>query len=135
MPNNATKISEGNVTSFLYDKLMRVFGEGSQLFTMEMPGRTLNQLDYAYDITDHNTSILSKPYAVAEREFRLCDDLFDVSPVVQGPNGVKLSKTYSTVGMLHEWYWSCQYDCVTSSRINLLIFSPKVTFDVSLKCT
>lgn len=97
MPNNATKISEGNVTSFLYDKLMRVFGEGSQLFTMEMPGRTLNQLDYAYDITDYNTSILSKPYAVAEREFRLCDDLFDVSPVVQGPNGMKLSKTYSTV--------------------------------------
>lgn len=97
MPNDAKKIQEGNVTSFLYDKLMRVFGEGSQLFTMEMPGRTLNQLDYAYDITDHNTSILSKPYAVAEREFRLCDDLFDVSPVVQGPNGVKLSKTYSTV--------------------------------------
>lgn len=97
MPNDAKKIQEANVTSFLYDKLMRVFGEGSQLFTMEMPGRTLNQLDYAYDITDHNTSILSKPYAVAEREFRLCDDLFDVSPVVQGPNGVKLSKTYSTV--------------------------------------
>lgn len=78
--NNAKMISEGNVTAFIYDKLTRLYGEGSQLFTMEMPGRTLNHLDYAYDIKDHNTSVLGKPYAVAEREFRLCDDLFDVSP-------------------------------------------------------
>jgi len=27
------------------------------------------------------------------------------------------------------------YDWVASTRINLLIFSPKVFFDVSLKCT
>lgn len=97
MADDVNLIKESDVTSFLYDKVMRAFGEGSQLFTMEMPGRTLNQLDYAYDITDHNTSILGKPYAVAEREFRLCDDLFDVSPVVQGSNGKKLSKAYSTV--------------------------------------
>jgi hypothetical protein len=95
--NNAKMISEGNVTAFMYDKLSRLYGEGSQLFTMEMPGRTLNHLDYAYDIKDHNTSVLGKPYAVAEREFRLCDDLFDVTPIAQGPNGVKLSKSYSTL--------------------------------------
>lgn len=64
MVDDVNLIKESDVTSFLYDKLMRAFGEGSQLFTMEMPGRTLNQLDYAYDITDHNTSILGKPYAV-----------------------------------------------------------------------
>ena len=40
-------ISEGQVTAMLYDQIMGVFGEGTQLFTMEMPGRVLNQLDYA----------------------------------------------------------------------------------------
>ncbi|MDO5551648.1 MAG: hypothetical protein Q4F76_10785, partial [Lachnospiraceae bacterium] len=92
-----TQISEGDLTAMLYDQLMGVFGAGSQLFTMEMPGRVVNQLDYAYTIEDYNSSALTKPYAVAENEFRLTDNMLDVAPIVQGPNGSRLSTTFETL--------------------------------------
>lgn len=95
--DTAQTISEGEVTSMLYDQMMNVFGEGTQLFTMEMPGRVLNQLDYAYSITDHNSATLTKPYSVAENEFRLTDGMLDVAPIVQGSNGKRLSATYETL--------------------------------------
>lgn len=94
---DAVQISEGQITAMLYDAMMGLFGEGTQLFTMEMPGRVLNQLDYAYPIEDYNSSALTKPYAVAENEFRLCDNMLDAAPIVQGPNGSRLSSTYSTL--------------------------------------
>lgn len=90
-------ISEGQVTAMLYDQIMGVFGEGTQLFTMEMPGRVLNQLDYAYPMKDYNSSTLTKPYAVAENEFRLTDNLMDLAPIVQGPSGSRLSSTFETL--------------------------------------
>lgn len=95
--DTAVMISEGQLTAMLYDQVMGVFGEGTQLFTMEMPGRVLNQLDYAYPMKDYNSSTLTKPYAVAENEFRLTDNLMDIAPIVQGPNGNRLSDTFETV--------------------------------------
>ncbi|MCI9022704.1 MAG: hypothetical protein HFH32_18720 [Eubacterium sp.] len=95
--DDAVMISEGMMTAMLYDQLMGVFGEGTQLFTMEMPGRVLNQLDYAYPMKDYNSSTLTKPYAVAENEFRLTDGMFDLAPIVQGPNGNRLSNTFETL--------------------------------------
>lgn len=93
----AEMISEGQITAMLYDQIMGVFGEGTQLFTMEMPGRVLNQLDYAYPMKDYNSSTLTKPYAVAENEFRLTDNMMDLAPIVQGPSGNRLSNTFETL--------------------------------------
>lgn len=94
---DSTTVSESSVALMLYSKLDEMFGNGSQLFVMESPGRVLNQFDYAYPLEDYNSSILRKPYAVAENEFRLCDNMFDLSAIVQGPNGVRLSDVYNTV--------------------------------------
>lgn len=95
MPN-ANDI-DSSMTAMLYYQMDKLFGMGSQLFTMEYPGRTLNPLDYAYPIEDYNSAALNKPYAVAENEFRLSDNMLDLSPIVQGPNGSKLSNVYNTV--------------------------------------
>lgn len=95
--NDPQVLNESNVALMLYSKLDEMFGNGSQLFVMENPGRVLNQFDYAYPLEDYNSSILGKPYAVAENEFRLCDNMFDLSAIVQGPNGVRLSDVYNTV--------------------------------------
>ncbi len=85
-----------DVVALIHYHLNKMFGGGSQLFAMEFPGRVLNRLDYAYPIEDYN-SVLTKPYTVAEREFRLSDNLMDMSPMVQGPNGSYLSSVYNTV--------------------------------------
>ncbi len=87
--------ADASIATMMYDKLSSVFGAGSQLFSMEFPGRVLNHLDYAYPLEDHN-SILRKPYTVAEKEFRLSDNMMDMSPIVQGPNGSYLSSIYNT---------------------------------------
>ena len=90
-PNNQQYVS-----AMMYDKLSELFGNGSQLFTMEFPGRVLNKDDFIYDIKDYNGSTLNKPYSVAENEFRLSDNLLDPYPIVQGPSGNYLSNVYST---------------------------------------
>lgn len=90
-------ISKETITmANMYNQLNKLFG-GSQLFVMEYPTRGLNQLDYAYKIEDYNSSSLLKPYVIAENEFRLTDNLMDLSPIVQGTNGKKLSTEYQTV--------------------------------------
>lgn len=94
MPDTSKKL-DANMAAMMYYKMDKLFGAGSQLFTMEYPGRSLNRLDYAYPVEDYNSSLL-KPYAVTENEFRLCDNLFDLSPIVQGPNGSNLSVVYHT---------------------------------------
>ncbi|MDE6787877.1 MAG: hypothetical protein K2J47_00965 [Ruminococcus sp.] len=93
---NKNKKLDANMAAMMYYQIDRIFGAGSQLLTMEYPGRTLNRLDFAYPIEDYNSSSLSKPYAVAEKEFRLCDNMLDLSPIVQGPNGSNLSVVYNT---------------------------------------
>lgn len=91
-----TKNLDANMAAMMYYQINKIFGGGSQLFTMEYPGRSLNRLDYAYPIEDYNSSSLTKPYVVAENEFRLCDTMLDLSPIVQGPNGSNLSNVYHT---------------------------------------
>ena len=95
--DSADAINKETITmTNMYNQLNKLFG-GSQLFVMEYPTRGLNQLDYAYKIEDYNSSSLLKPYVIAENEFRLTDNLMDLSPIVQGTNGKKLSTEYQTV--------------------------------------
>ena len=94
--DNAQDISEASMTAMMYYQLNKLFGGGSQLFTMEYPGRSINQLDYAYKIENYTDSTIGKPYIVAENEFKLSDDMMDLAPIVQGPNGKKVSATYDT---------------------------------------
>ncbi len=95
-PTGDQDMSEQQVSAFLYSKMAEIFGGGNQLYTMEFPGRVLNKDDYMYDIKDYNGSSLNKPYAVAENEFRLSDNMVDPFPIVQGPNGKSLSSIYNT---------------------------------------
>jgi hypothetical protein len=80
----------------IYEKVNNLFGASTQLFSMEFPARALNPADYTYNTDNHN-SVVNKPQAVAEAEFRLADDLFDISQLTAGPNGEKLSTVYKTV--------------------------------------
>ena len=64
-----------------------------QLFAMEFPGRVLDETSFSYEVDSHN-ALLTKPEAVLEQEFRLSDDLYDVSQILGGPNGKKLSRTF-----------------------------------------
>ncbi len=87
--------SEGAVMESIYEKINELFGAGNQLFAMEFPLRSINSSDYTYS-TEDSYSTLTKPYPVQEAEFALSDQLFDVSPIVQGSNGEKLSTVYET---------------------------------------
>ena len=88
----------GPLMAKLYDTLREVFGndEGA-LFQMEMPARLLEMGDYHYDGSDSINSQQVKPPAVAEAEFRLVDGMLNVSNLVGGPNGSKLSESYDEV--------------------------------------
>ncbi|WP_281660903.1 coiled-coil domain-containing protein [Microvirgula aerodenitrificans] len=77
----------------IYEKVSEVIGAGSELFSMQFPGMVLNYRDFSYDTSRHD-SMLTKPYTIAEHEFRLSDKLFDVSPIVGDSNGERLSTTY-----------------------------------------
>ncbi|KAJ7789948.1 hypothetical protein B0H13DRAFT_1676272, partial [Mycena leptocephala] len=58
-------------------------------FTLQFPGRTLNPDLYAWGVAT------TKPTIVAEAEFKLVDQLYDLALVVGGPNGSSLSVEYS----------------------------------------
>ncbi|KAJ7487013.1 hypothetical protein FB451DRAFT_1554137 [Mycena latifolia] len=80
----------------LVNSLKQFFNPGgNQIFTLQFPGRFLDQGSYAW-----NTSLAGiygqfiKPTAVNEAEFRLVDQLYDVAPNVAGPNGTNLSIVY-----------------------------------------
>ena len=88
--------SSDDVMSLIYQNVNQLLGAGSQLFAMEFPARPLNAKDYEYN-TDDCYSTLTKPYTVQEREFLLSDQLYDLSPVVQGTNGERLSTVFDTV--------------------------------------
>ncbi|KAJ7153279.1 hypothetical protein C8R46DRAFT_1197359 [Mycena filopes] len=71
---------------------------GNQMFTLQFPGRFLDQGSYAWDTSlagIHGQFI--KPVAVNEAEFRLVDQLYDLAPNVGGPNGTNLSIVYEQV--------------------------------------
>ncbi len=88
--------SSDDVMNLIYNHVNKLLGAGSQLFAMEFPARPLNARDYEYN-TDDCYSTLTKPYTVQEREFLLSDQLYDLSPVVQGTNGERLSTVFNTV--------------------------------------
>ena len=87
---------EDSVVIKLYEQLNRLFGQGSQVFSMEYPPRSLNARDYAYTIEDH-TGVLFKPQTVAEAEFNLSDNIIDLAPIVQGSTGERVSNLYKSV--------------------------------------
>ncbi|KAJ6575756.1 hypothetical protein DFH09DRAFT_1361850 [Mycena vulgaris] len=80
----------------LVNSLKQFFNPGgNQIFTLQFPGRFLDQGSYAWD-----TSLAGiygqfiKPTAVNEAEFRLVDQLYDLAVNVGGPNGTNLSIVY-----------------------------------------
>jgi len=77
----------------IYEKINEVLGTDNQLFSMEFPGRVLDENTYAFK-ADSIYSNLTKPQPVLEEEFRLTNQLFDVAQVTGGPNGAALSDTY-----------------------------------------
>lgn len=84
------------VMGAVYNKINEFLGAGDMLFTMEFPGRPLNRHKFEYSTDDRN-SVLTKPYTIAEAEFRLSDDLYNLSPITQGPNGKKLTTVFDTL--------------------------------------
>lgn len=87
---------EQGIMQLIYNKINDMIGAGNQLFSMQFPAQPLNYRSYQYDTSDRN-SVLTRPYTVAEQEFRLSDQLFDISPITAGSNGEKLSVVYDTL--------------------------------------
>jgi len=83
----------------LVDALKQFFNPGgNQIFTLQFPGRFLQQSDYAWDTgTAGFYGQFVKPVAVNEAEFRLVDQLYDLTDRVGGPNGLNLSIVYEQV--------------------------------------
>jgi hypothetical protein len=86
---------KSNMMTLMYSKIVEAIGglDDSKIFTMLMPGQGLNPKKYAYDVSKH-TSVLTRPYTVAEAEFRLSDNLFNPAPITSSSNGTKLSTVY-----------------------------------------
>jgi len=87
---------QADIMNLIYNKINSMIGAGNQLFSMQFPAQPLNHRMYEYDTSDRN-SVLTRPYTVAEQEFRLSDQLFDISPITAGSNGEKLSVVYKTM--------------------------------------
>jgi hypothetical protein len=88
--------SVAHPTDQVYTQLKNLFAVGDQqLFTMEFPGRVLDEAQYVYDV-DTIFSNMTKPQEVLEAEFRLADGMLDVAQIVGGPNGKQLSITYDS---------------------------------------
>ncbi|KAK4096994.1 hypothetical protein N658DRAFT_527387 [Parathielavia hyrcaniae] len=82
----------------IYRKINELFGNGKQdIFQMEFQARLLSQGNYEYVGSDTINAQQVKPPAVAEAEFRLADDMYDISNLVGGANGRKLSDQYREV--------------------------------------
>ncbi|KAJ1021938.1 hypothetical protein NDA16_003700 [Ustilago loliicola] len=86
--------SEGPFIEVLYKKLINFFppGEG-QYFALQFPTRYLDKASFAYD-TSGVFSRFEKPVLVNEAEFRLTDAMYNLGPIVGGPNGQSLSSNY-----------------------------------------
>lgn len=89
--------SEGPFIKVMYDKLMNFFPPGDgQYFALQFPTRYLDKASFAYD-TSSVFSRFEKPVVVNEAEFRLTDELYNLGPIVGGPNGQSLSNNYVKV--------------------------------------
>lgn len=87
---------KNGVMNMIYNKINSVIGAGDQLFTMTFPAQPLNYRRFVYDTSNRN-SVLTKPYTIAEAEFRLSDQMFNPVPITAGSNGKKLSSIYHTL--------------------------------------
>ncbi|MCE1187858.1 MAG: hypothetical protein LWX56_01855 [Ignavibacteria bacterium] len=79
-----------NAIEQIYDQLVQVFGgtNSNQIFTMLMPGTTLDAKNYAFDTTR------MKPATVQDAESKLVDQMFDIAKVTGSSNGMKVSSQY-----------------------------------------
>ncbi|KAJ7270869.1 hypothetical protein C8J57DRAFT_1065233 [Mycena rebaudengoi] len=97
--DGAPAASTSQVPGFLMqlvDALKQFFNPGgNQIFTLQFPGRFLDQASYAWDTQLAGIyGQFIKPTAVNEAEFRLVDQLYDLASNVGGPNGTNLSIVY-----------------------------------------
>ncbi|KAJ7069144.1 hypothetical protein C8F01DRAFT_977064, partial [Mycena amicta] len=85
--------------SQLIQKLQEIFTPlSNQQFTLQFPGRYLDRESYAWDTSSAGPyGQFIKPVVVNESEFRLVDQMYDIAPVVAGPNGQNLSIIYNQV--------------------------------------
>ncbi|KAF5550910.1 hypothetical protein FNAPI_7584 [Fusarium napiforme] len=82
----------------IYDALRHKFDTGDQtVFQMQVPTQPLQRSELHYDGSDSDSAQMMKPSPVSEAEFRLTDGMLELSNVVGGPNGSKLSETYDQV--------------------------------------
>ncbi|KAJ7452613.1 hypothetical protein FB451DRAFT_1050784, partial [Mycena latifolia] len=71
---------------------------GDQMFILQFPGRFLDQGSFAWDTQSAGVyGQFIKPTAVNESEFRLVDQLYDLTDTVAGPNGTNLSMIYEDI--------------------------------------
>lgn len=93
-----TTADQPPIVEQIYKAIDNIFGhKQDQLFTMEFPGRILEQGTYAYKGSDGIDAQEIKPEAVSEAEFRLSDDMYPVGRLTAGPNGEKLSEVYTNI--------------------------------------
>ncbi|KAF3913691.1 hypothetical protein AA313_de0202156 [Arthrobotrys entomopaga] len=82
----------------IYDQMAKLFNNGTNdIFQMEFPARLLEKGNYQYGGSDTINAQQLKPPAVVEAEFRLSNDMYDISSLVGGANGSKLSERYREV--------------------------------------
>ncbi|KAF5623945.1 uncharacterized protein FTJAE_10492 [Fusarium tjaetaba] len=82
----------------IYDALREKFDpEDKTLFQIQVPTQLLDRSAFHYDGSDSDFTQMTKPSSVAEAEFSLTDGMLDLSNIVGGPNGNKLSEKYDQV--------------------------------------
>ncbi|RBR11972.1 hypothetical protein FVER53590_08850 [Fusarium verticillioides] len=82
----------------IYDTLRKRFDpEDKTLFQIQVPTLLLDRSAFHYDGSDSDFTQMTKPSSVAEAEFSLTDGMLDLSNIVGGPNGNKLSEKYDQV--------------------------------------
>ncbi|KAF5605686.1 hypothetical protein FPCIR_378 [Fusarium pseudocircinatum] len=82
----------------IYDTLRKRFDpEDKTLFQIQVPTQLLDRRTFDYDGSDSDSTQMTKPSSVAEAEFSLTDGMLDLTNVVGGPNGNKLSEKYDQV--------------------------------------
>ncbi|KAF2821590.1 hypothetical protein CC86DRAFT_373444 [Ophiobolus disseminans] len=87
-----------DITERLYATLNGLYGTGENaLFQLEMPARLLEKGNYDYKGSDTIDAQQVKPQTVVDAEFRLADDMYNLSRTVPGPNAMKVSTQYSSI--------------------------------------
>ncbi|PNP74546.1 hypothetical protein FNYG_12169 [Fusarium nygamai] len=82
----------------IYDTIRKRFDpEDKTLFQIQVPTQLLDRSAFHYDGSDSDFTQMTKPSSVAEAEFSLTDGMLDLSNIVGGPNGNKLSEKYDQV--------------------------------------